>query len=128
MNVSPLLAQAGQRLLQKVHYPVQLMQGKLHAFTQALGPEKVSPGLVVLAGEDAPTRMILLAGAGSFECAHVTMTRGVHLSGDDVALQLRERLGEVQDRYVEVVPASGWEQYRLELAKAGLLETAGGVS
>jgi NAD(P)-dependent dehydrogenase (short-subunit alcohol dehydrogenase family) len=95
---------------------------------QALGPEKVSPGVVALVGDDAPTRMILLAGAGSFECAHVTMTRGVHLSGDDVALQLRERLGEVQDRYVEVVPASGWEQYRLELAKAGLLETAGNVS
>ncbi|RZA14112.1 MAG: SDR family NAD(P)-dependent oxidoreductase, partial [Lysobacteraceae bacterium] len=42
-----------------------------------LAPEKVSPGLVALVGDDAPTRMILLAGAGSFECANVTMTRGV---------------------------------------------------
>lgn len=94
---------------------------------QALGPEKVSPAVVVLAGDDAPTRMILLAGAGSFECANVTMTRGVYLDGADVALQLRDRLGQVQDRTEEVVPASGWEQYKLELAKAGLLEAEGSV-
>lgn len=94
---------------------------------QALGPEKVSPAVVVLAGDDAPTRMILLAGAGSFECANVTMTRGLYLDGADVALQLRERLGQVQDRTAECVPASGWEQYKLELAKAGLLELEGSV-
>lgn len=94
---------------------------------QALGPEKVSPAVVVLAGDDAPTRVILLAGAGSFECANVTMTRGLYLGGADVALQLRERLGQVQDRTAECVPASGWEQYKLELAKAGLLELEGSV-
>jgi NAD(P)-dependent dehydrogenase (short-subunit alcohol dehydrogenase family) len=91
-----------------------------------LQPEKVSPGLVALVGDDAPTRMILLAGAGSFECAHVTMTRGVFVGdGHDAASQVRERLDEIQDRHVEVVPASGWEQYQLELAKAGLAPVAG---
>jgi NAD(P)-dependent dehydrogenase (short-subunit alcohol dehydrogenase family) len=35
-----------------------------------LTPERVSPGLIALVGDDAPTRMILLAGAGSFEAAH----------------------------------------------------------
>jgi len=91
-----------------------------------LQPEKVSPGLVALVGDDAPTRMILLAGAGSFECAHVTMTRGVFVGdGHDTAAQVRERLDEIQDRRVEVVPSSGWEQYQLELAKAGLAPVAG---
>lgn len=86
-----------------------------------LRPEKVSPGLVALVGDDAPTRMILLAGAGSFECAHVTMTRGVFIGdADDAAAQVRGRLEEIQDRRLEVVPGSGWEQYQLELAKAGL--------
>ena len=91
---------------------------------RALAPEKVSPGLVALVGDDAPTRMILLAGAGSFEAAHITMTRGLHLDPEDgdVALQLVERIDEVQDRRGEVVPAAGWEQYKLELAKAGLLQ------
>jgi len=93
---------------------------------EGLQPEKVSPGLVALVGDDAPTRMILLAGAGSFECAHVTMTRGVFVGGGhDAAAQVRERLEEIQDRHVEVVPASGWEQYQLELAKAGLAPVAG---
>jgi NAD(P)-dependent dehydrogenase (short-subunit alcohol dehydrogenase family) len=86
-----------------------------------LAPEKVSPGIVALVGDLAPTRMILLAGAGSFECAHITMTRGVHIAdGDDVAGQVCERLDAIRGRTGEVVPGSGWEQYRHELAKAGL--------
>ena len=86
-----------------------------------LAPEKVSPGLVALVGEDAPTRMILLAGAGSFESAHVTMTQGVFVGAtDDAAARVRARLDEIRARTGEVVPGSGWEQYQLELAKAGL--------
>ncbi len=86
-----------------------------------MAPEKVSPGLVALVGDDAPTRMILLAGAGSFECAHVTMTQGVFI-GDtsDDAAQVRARMDEIRSRAGETVPGSGWEQYKLELAKAGV--------
>jgi NAD(P)-dependent dehydrogenase (short-subunit alcohol dehydrogenase family) len=83
-----------------------------------LVPERVSPGLVALVGEHAPTRLVLLAGAGSFECAHVTMTQGIHLPDQDASgRQLCDRLDEVRDRTGERVPASGWEQYRLELEK-----------
>jgi NAD(P)-dependent dehydrogenase (short-subunit alcohol dehydrogenase family) len=84
-----------------------------------LTPEQVSPALIPLVAEDAPTRMILLAGAGSFEAAHVTMTRGIHI--DDLAQcgeLLCQRLADVADRAGELVPASGWEQYQLELKKA----------
>ena len=35
----------------------------------------VTPGLLALVAEDAPTRAILCAGAGSFERAYVTLTR-----------------------------------------------------
>jgi NAD(P)-dependent dehydrogenase (short-subunit alcohol dehydrogenase family) len=84
-----------------------------------LTADRVSPALLALVGDEAPTRMILLAGAGSFESANITMTQGVHL-GDahDVAERLCARLDEVTARADEVVPASGWEQYQLELAKA----------
>ena len=84
-----------------------------------LTAERVSPALLALVGDEAPSRMILLAGAGSFESANITMTQGLHL-GDalDVAERLCARLDEVTARADEVVPASGWEQYRLELAKA----------
>jgi NAD(P)-dependent dehydrogenase (short-subunit alcohol dehydrogenase family) len=92
-----------------------------------LAPEKVSPGLVALVGDDAPTRVILLAGAGSFECANVTMTHGVFVDGaDDTAATVRARLDEIRSRAGETVPGSGWEQYKLELAKAGFaMELAG---
>ena len=84
-----------------------------------LSPGKVSPGLVALVGQDAPTRMILLAGAGSFECAHITMTHGVYAGDAPDARDVATRLGEIRARAGETVPGSGWEQYRLELAKAG---------
>jgi NAD(P)-dependent dehydrogenase (short-subunit alcohol dehydrogenase family) len=44
-----------------------------------LGPQAVSPAVVMLASEAAPTRAIMLAGGGSFEQAHVTMTQGLFL-------------------------------------------------
>ena len=76
----------------------------------------VSPAVVVLAGEAAPTRTILLAGAGSFEQAHVTMTRGVFLGdGEDVADALLARLDDVAGREGEVIPVRGEEQYRYEM-------------
>ncbi|WP_440533319.1 SDR family NAD(P)-dependent oxidoreductase [Variovorax sp. YR566] len=87
-----------------------------------LSPESVSPGLVALVCEDAPTRTILLAGAGSFECAHITMTHGVHIGGQDsAAVAVLARLDEIKDRSAEVVPANALEQSHLEMSKAGLL-------
>jgi NAD(P)-dependent dehydrogenase (short-subunit alcohol dehydrogenase family) len=84
-----------------------------------LTPERVSPGLVALVGVDAPTRMILLAGAGSFECAHITMTAGIHTEDlETSAEQLCGRLDTVRYRDGETVPQTGWEQYRHEVQKA----------
>jgi NAD(P)-dependent dehydrogenase (short-subunit alcohol dehydrogenase family) len=86
-----------------------------------LQPEKVSPAVVALASEDAPTRMVLLAGADSFESAHITMTEGVFLGdADEVAPQILQQLEQIQDRRGETVPSTGFEQYALEVKKAGL--------
>ena len=80
----------------------------------------MSPGLVALVGDDAPTRTILLAGAGSFESAYITMTDGIHIdSSSDVAAEVSARMNEIIDRRDERVPATGFEQYQLELRKAG---------
>jgi hypothetical protein len=84
-----------------------------------LTPERVSPALIPLCVEEAPTRMILLAGAGSFEAAHITMTQGLHIADTARAgAELCARLHEVSDRHGELVPAEGWAQYQLELQKA----------
>ena len=51
-----------------------------------LDPALVSPGLLALVGEDAPTRSILCAGAGHFARANVTLTEGVYVgAGEDAA-------------------------------------------
>ncbi len=84
-----------------------------------LTPERVSPGVVALVGEDAPNRMILLAGGGSFECAHITMTHGIHVGDiDDPAEALCSRIAQVKAQADQLAPASGWEQSQHELAKA----------
>ncbi|MES2401065.1 MAG: SDR family NAD(P)-dependent oxidoreductase [Pseudomonadota bacterium] len=86
-----------------------------------LEPTCVSPGLVALVTEDAPTRTILLAGAGGFEQAHITMTQGIFLTPADLKAEtVVQRLPEIADRDGETVPATGFDQLRHEVAKARL--------
>lgn len=85
----------------------------------ALRPETVSPGLLYLVSEDAPTRMILNAGAGSFERAYVTLTEGVYIGDDpDAAEQIAVRIDEIGDRAREIVPESGTAQGTFEIGNA----------
>lgn len=91
----------------------------------ALQPAAVSPAIGVLVGKDAPTRMVLCAGAGSFEAAHITLTKGIHLgTGEQVVHQLAARLPDAAERASETVPASGGAQGDLELKKAGFAQKA----
>jgi NAD(P)-dependent dehydrogenase (short-subunit alcohol dehydrogenase family) len=93
----------------------------------ALDPAAVSPAVAALVAEDAPTRTVLCAGGGSFEAAHVTLTRGIHLGrGDAVAHLVSSRLAEITDRAGEIVPSSGAAQGDVELAKAGVAPGASG--
>jgi NAD(P)-dependent dehydrogenase (short-subunit alcohol dehydrogenase family) len=85
----------------------------------ALHPATVSPAVAVLVAEDAPTRTVLCAGAGSFEAAHITLTQGIFLgAGAQVTDQLAARLPEVTDRAGETVPATGFAQAEFEVSKA----------
>ena len=99
----------------------QMLEGLLPPKQLALlRPETVSPGLLNLVAEAAPTKTVLCGGAGSFELAYVTLTRGVHLgAGEDAAEQLAARWAEVADRAGEIVPESAWTQAAIELEKAG---------
>ncbi|MBP7335277.1 SDR family NAD(P)-dependent oxidoreductase [Niveispirillum sp.] len=82
-----------------------------------LDSERVSPAVVALCADDAPTRTILLAGAGRFAQAHVSMTRGVYLRDEtDPASAVLASLAEIACREGEHVPASGPEQHRFEIA------------
>ena len=85
---------------------------------EALGAELVSPGLLYLVSQDAPTRCILAAGAGGFERAYVTLTQGVRIVGDDAADQVAARFEAISDRTGEIVPDMGAAQGMIELTKA----------
>jgi NAD(P)-dependent dehydrogenase (short-subunit alcohol dehydrogenase family) len=85
-----------------------------------LTPESVTPGLLYLVCEAAPTRAILCAGAGSFERAYVTLTPGLHLGlGDDAADQVAEHFDAISSRGGELVPEDGSAQVRQEMATLG---------
>ena len=89
------------------------------AVLKQLEPGSVTPGLLALVAEDAPTRAILCAGAGAFERAYVTLTEGIHVGmGADAAEQVAGRWEEISDRDGETVPESGAAQGTLEVGKA----------
>ncbi len=86
---------------------------------QALRPEAVVPAMLVLASEEAPNRAILCAGAGTFEAAYVTLTKGVHLGSDaQTPERLAAQLAQVMARELDMVPLSGAAQGVNEIAKA----------
>lgn len=89
------------------------------AVLKLLQPEAVTPGLLALVAEDAPTRAILCAGAGAFERAHITLTQGVFVGlPDDAPEQVARQFDTLSDRDGETVPASGNAQGTLETGKA----------
>ena len=60
----------------------QMTQGVLsEEGLKLLDPALVSPGLLALVGDDAPTRAILCAGAGHFAASSITLTQGSHVGG-----------------------------------------------
>jgi NAD(P)-dependent dehydrogenase (short-subunit alcohol dehydrogenase family) len=88
---------------------------------ELLGPEYVSPALLALVAEDAPSRTILAAGAQGVEAAQITLTKGISIKGlDDLEAGsvILEKLDEIGDLKTATVPASGLEQGQVELGKA----------
>ena len=89
------------------------------AVLKLLEPGAVTPGLLALVADDAPTRAILCAGAGSFERAYVTLTEGIFVGQpSDAVEQVVDRFGAISDRAAESVPESGSAQGTLEVGRA----------
>ncbi len=51
---------------------------------ELLAPETITPGLLYLVSEDAPSRVIMSAGAGCFAQTRVYETDGILLQGDEI--------------------------------------------
>jgi len=85
----------------------------------ALNPALVSPALLALVSDDAPTRAIVCAGAGHFARAYVTLTQGVQVgNGDEAGANVIEQWDALSDRTGELVPEYGFVQAEREVASA----------
>lgn len=101
----------------------QMTQGVLSdASLKLLDPSLVSPGLLALVGDEAPTRAILCAGAGHFARANVTLTEGQFIGERrDVGEALVRAWEGVSSRDGEIVPDYGFTQAEREVASSGLV-------
>jgi NAD(P)-dependent dehydrogenase (short-subunit alcohol dehydrogenase family) len=72
-------------------------------------PEAVAPAALFLVSDDAPTNMILGAGAGVVQAAYVTLTRGAVLA-EPTPEAVAAQFAEITDRAGEITPQSGAEQ------------------
>ena len=86
---------------------------------ELLDPDRVSPALLALVADNAPTRAILLAGASGIERATVTMSHGIYIGHDQPAAAADRILAE-WDQIGEgaTVPDMGAAQGMLEIHKA----------
>ncbi len=77
----------------------------------AFAPENVAPAALYLVSEDAPTNVIIGAGAGFYHAAHVTMTTGALLDAADRTPEgIAAHWQAITDRTGETAPHNGGEQ------------------
>ena len=98
----------------------QMTQGVLPDVSlRLLAPALVSPALLELVCDDAPTRAIVCAGGGHFARASVTLSQGCYVGGgDDADERVIEKWPDISDRTNEIVPAYGFIQAEREVASA----------
>jgi NAD(P)-dependent dehydrogenase (short-subunit alcohol dehydrogenase family) len=72
---------------------------------ERLKPEYVTPGVVYLVSEEAPTGVILTAGAGTFALAHMCETEGVYLGEGGLSVE------EVRDNWARITDPTGQRPY-----------------
>jgi len=102
IKVNTIAPTAGTRMTEDIFPP--------EAFA-AFSPDKVAPAALYLVSEDAPTNVILGAGAGVFQASYITLTQGKLLTGDDLSPEgIAAHWAEITDRTDEMTPQSGAEQ------------------
>ncbi len=102
VRVNTLSPVAGTRMTEDI-FPEEAFK--------AFAPENVVPAALFLVSEDAPSNMILGAGAGVVQAAYVTLTQGALLPADDRTPEAVARLwDQITDRTHEITPQSGSEQ------------------
>jgi NAD(P)-dependent dehydrogenase (short-subunit alcohol dehydrogenase family) len=73
--------------------------------TERLKPDYVTPGVVYLCSEEAPTGAVLTAGAGAFALARIYETEGVYLGEGGLSVE------EVRDNWAKIADPAGQQPY-----------------
>ena len=74
-------------------------------FAERLKPDYVTPGVVYLCSEEAPTGAILTAGGGAFALARLYETEGVYLGEGGLSVE------EVRDNWARIADEAGQKAY-----------------
>jgi NAD(P)-dependent dehydrogenase (short-subunit alcohol dehydrogenase family) len=81
------------------------------AFADQLKPEYVTPGVIYLCSEEAPTGAILTAGGGAFALARIYETEGAYLGeGGLSAEEVRANWAQITDEAGQKAYVNGGEQ------------------
>jgi len=85
-----------------------------------LAPEYVTPGVLFLCSEEAPTGAILTAGGGAFAMARIVETEGVYLGEGALSVEeVRENWGRIADETGQKAYVNGGEQTQKFFRKMG---------
>ena len=87
---------------------------------EVLTPESVTPAVLFLVGEDAPSRVIMGAGGGVFAVTHIEETPGVYLAeGERTPEAIAAKFAEISDRD-KAVPLENAFQQTFKFASTAL--------
>jgi len=101
IHVNAICPVAGTRMTENLMPPEMIKR---------LAPEFVTPGVVYLCSEEAPTGVILTAGGGAFAMARIFETEGVYL-GDHASVEtIRDNWAKIGDKAGQSAYFSGNEQ------------------
>lgn len=96
IHVNAIAPVAATRMTENLGMPAEVLA--------QLKPEYVTPGVVFLCSEDAPTGAILTAGAGAFALSRIVETEGVYL-GDKASVE------SVRDNWAKITDETGQKAY-----------------
>jgi len=97
VHVNAISPVAATRMTENLGMPAEVLA--------KLAPEAVTPGVIYLCSEEAPTGVILTAGAGVFSVARIYETEGVHLAGQALSAE------GVRDHWAQIADETGQRAY-----------------
>ena len=102
IHVNAIAPVAATRMTENLGMPAEVLA--------QLKPEYVTPGVVFLCSEDAPTGAILTAGAGAFALSRIVETEGVYLGDKATVEAVRDNWAKITDETGQKAYFNGGEQ------------------